>query len=128
MPRYAVLLLAAIAAGPAAAQPLDPYLVSESWRVVEIAGIPAAHAETLQFRASAIGGKTACNWFRASLAASGQVLEVGKPTVTRMYCKDRMDDERRYLDALGAVRGYALAADTLSLLGDGGRVLLKLTR
>lgn len=128
MSRFVLLLLVAAVAGPAYAQPIDPALTSGSWRVVEIAGAGAAHAETLQFDADKITGKTACNWFRVSLAQNGQVLEIGKPIVTRMFCKDRMDAERRYLEALGAVRSYTLTAGTLALVAADGRTLIKLAR
>ena len=129
MPRFVVLLLAAIVAAPAHAQSIDPNLTSVAWRVIEIAGAPAAYAETLQFSAGKVSAKTACNSYHASLRQAGAQLEIGKGRLTVMLCeKSKMAAQRRYLEAIGGVRSYVLADGTLSLVAADGRVLVKLTR
>jgi heat shock protein HslJ len=45
-----------------------------------------------------------------------------------MFCQGRMDAEKRYFDALHAVRGYALNGGALSLNAADGHTLLKLTK
>jgi heat shock protein HslJ len=129
MPRFVAMLLAAIVVAPAHAQAIDPNLTSVAWRVIEIAGAPAAHAETLQFSEGKISAKTACNSYHASLRQAGAQLEIGKGRLTVMLCeKSKMAAQRRYLDAIGGVRSYVLADGTLSLVAADGRVLVKLTR
>ena len=129
MPRFVVLLLAAIVAAPAHAQAIDPNLTSVAWRVIEIAGAPAAYAETLRFSEGKISVKNACNHYSASLGQAGAKLDIGKGRLTVMLCeKSKMAAERRYLEAISGVRSYTLADGTLSLLAADGRVLVKLTR
>jgi heat shock protein HslJ len=112
----------------APAQPADSTLTGPRWRVVEIAGGPAVHKEMLQFEAAKITAKAACNYMHVDYKVVGQALEIGRPVITRMFCKGRMADENGFIDALRAVRGYRLAGDGLVLVAGDGRVLLRLRR
>jgi hypothetical protein len=42
--------------------------------------------------------------------------------------KHKSADERRYLEAFGAIRGYAMTGEGLLLTGVGGRTLFRLAR
>lgn len=130
MPRLLLVLIFVGAAVSAHAQTQspDPALSAGPWRVVEIEGAQAAHGETLRFTGQGIAGQSACNRFSAGLKQQGQAVEISPPVSTRMYCEGRMDDERRYLDALKAAQGYTLSGDTLSLKDADGRTRVKLSK
>ncbi len=132
MSRLLLVLIFAGAALSAQAQAQtqspDPALSAGAWRVVEIEGAQAAHGETLRFTGQGIAGQSACNRFSAGLKQQGQAVEISPPVSTRMYCEGRMDDERRYLDALKAAQGYTLSGDTLSLKDADGRTRVKLSK
>jgi heat shock protein HslJ len=130
MPRLLLVVIFAGAALSAQAQTQspDPALAAGPWRVVEIEGAQAAHGETLRFTGQGIAGQSACNRFSAGLKQQGQAVEISPPVSTRMYCEGRMDDERRYLDALKAAQGYSLSGDTLSLKDADGRTRVKLSK
>lgn len=122
-----VLLLVAPLACPALAQSLDPALTAP-WRVVEIEGAPAPFPQTLRFADGKVSGSGPCNRFSAGVQQAGQSLEIGQPVSTRMFCQGRMDAEKRYFNALHAVRSYALQDGALILSGADGRPLLKLAK
>jgi hypothetical protein len=42
--------------------------------------------------------------------------------------KHKSADERRYLEAFGAIRGYTMTGEGLLLTGVGGRTLFRLAR
>ncbi len=105
---------------------VDPALEAVTWHVVEIDGARASYAETLQFSDHRVSGKAACNRFSAGVKQTGQLLEIGQPVATRMFCQGRMDDERRYFEALHAVRSFVLADSGLVLNAVDGHALLKL--
>lgn len=128
MPRFVVLLLAAVVAAPACAQAVDPALTSARWSVVEIAGAPAAHGETLQFAGAKVSGRGACNRFTGSARQAGPTLEIGELASTRMFCQGKMDAEQRYFEALRVVRSYTLTAGILSLAAADGRTVVVLGR
>ena len=117
-----------LAIAPVQAQAADSTLTGPRWRVVEIAGRPAVHKETLQFDAAKIAAKAACNHVHVDYKMMGQALEIGRPVITRMFCKGRMADENGFIDALRAVRAYRRAGDGLALVTGDGRVLLRLRR
>lgn len=125
-----LILVSAALAPPSHAQTQspDPAPPAGAWRVIEIEGAQAAHGETLQFTGQGIAGKSACNQFSAGFKQQGQAVEIGQPVSTRMYCEGRMDEERRYLDALKASQGYSLSGDTLTFKDSSGRERVKLSK
>ena len=127
MLRFAVLLLA-VAAVPVRAQGVDPALTGATWHVVEIEGVRPPNPQTLQFGDQRVTGQGPCNRFAAGFKQTGQSIEIGQPVATRMFCQARMEAEKRYFDALHAVRGYALEDSTLSLNAADGHTLVKLTK
>ncbi|KAB2920368.1 MAG: META domain-containing protein [Hyphomicrobiaceae bacterium] len=107
---------------------VDPALEAATWHVLEIDGAPASYAETLQFSDHRVTGKAACNRFSAGMKQTGQLLEIGQPVATRMFCQGRMDEERRYFQALHAVRSFMLDDGGLVLNAADGHALLKLRK
>lgn len=131
-----VLSVAAVLISSAAlAQGIDPELLG-TWRVVEIDGRPAEHGEMFRFADGQIDGRSACNSVRAKVKQAGSALAIGKLTITARSCgsgrtadvRRRWEAERRYLNALGAIRGYRVADDDLSLTDADGRVLVSLSK
>jgi heat shock protein HslJ len=92
------------------AQGSDPLAGSE-WRPVEIAGTPTPEdiEVFLQFRAEgAVAGSGGCNRFTGSYTIEDASLAFSPLAATMMMCPEpQMLVERRLLDALAAVRGFA---------------------
>lgn len=126
--RKFLLLLAAVAAGPASAQTVDPALTATAWRVVEIAGAPMPNPVTLQFGSHSVSGRGPCNRYSAGFKQAGPSIEIGQPVPTRSFCQGRMDLEKQYFDALHAARTYAVSEAGLSLNGADGTALMKLAK
>jgi putative lipoprotein len=135
MRRVALTLLAVIglAAGCRSGQPgAVPSLLGTSWRAEEIDGraVPERPESTLAVDdARRITGHTACNrWFGEAEIGDGAIRL--KPTgTTRMACPPAvMEQETRFLGALGAATAYRIENGTLLLLDDAGRVRARLTR
>ncbi|WP_209629577.1 META domain-containing protein [Methanofollis sp. W23] len=79
-------------------------------------------------------GSAGCNRYFASYnlmdSDSNSSMEIGQARSTKMYCKEPegvMDQERTYLDLLGAVKGYAIEGDQLELLDEHGWRVLAFT-
>jgi heat shock protein HslJ len=95
------------------------------WTVVEIGGAPlvAGSKVTLDFAPDGVvSGHASCNSFTGAYALSGEGLAISRVAGTRMMCDAAlMDQERRFLDALGGVQGFSIGADGALLLrtGDG---------
>ena len=75
-------------------------------------------------------GTGGCNRFRGGWAAAGaEGLTLGPLASTMMACEGAQgEQERRFLDALGAVRHWRIEGAALVLLDGSGAVLLRLSR
>lgn len=83
---------------------------------------------TFEGRAQAVGS-TGCNRYVAPLHVAGSTLRLGDIAMTRKACPPTvMDQERRFVVALGAVRTYHQEGDTLWLLDETANVLVRLVR
>ena len=135
--RMLLPLAAALLGSPAAyGQSVDAGLVG-AWKVIELEDKPAVHGETLTFADQKIAGKSACNYVQAGLKQMGSALEIaGKVTRTAMSCgtertsavRRRWEAERRYMETLVRIRGYALKDGSLMLTGAEGQVLMRLSK
>jgi heat shock protein HslJ len=100
-------------------------LQGAEWTVVEIGGAPlvAGSQVTLAFAPDGhLSGQASCNRFMSEYTLSGEGLAISKGAGTMMMCDAAlMDQERRFLDALGGVQNFSIAADGALLLktGDG---------
>lgn len=102
------------------------------WLADEIDGHPVAEgiASTLAFdgRAQAVGS-TGCNRYVAPLHVAGSTLRLGDIAMTRRACPPAvMDQERRFVVALGAIRTYHQEGEALWLLDETGHVRVRLIR
>lgn len=110
-------------------------LVGTSWRLAGQGDAAApASVPTLTFDTPQhVAGSTGCNRFAATVAMEGRSLRIGPLMMTRRGCPAPvMDQEKRFVGALGAVRSWRRAraesggAATVELLDEGGAVVLKL--
>jgi heat shock protein HslJ len=104
-------------------------LQGAEWTVVEIGGAPlvAGSKVTLDFAPDGrVSGHASCNSFTSTYALSGEGLAVSKVAGTMMMCDAAlMDQERRFIDALGAVQNFSIAADGALLLNaNDGRTIM----
>ncbi|MEX0847118.1 MAG: META domain-containing protein [Ilumatobacteraceae bacterium] len=85
---------------------------------------------TVGFDDGAVFGTSGCNAYRSRYTADDERLVVPGPVMgTRMMCDpERMDVERRFLAALGAVRSATTTTATLTLCDASGAALLTLRR
>jgi heat shock protein HslJ len=99
------------------------------WVLTEIRGRPALARPqvTLSFEDTTFGGYGGCNWMGGRYAAGGDTLRAGEVTQTMRACGDPapMSQEVDLVRALGEVRRYRAAGDTLVLSGASGEPLLR---
>jgi putative lipoprotein len=132
--RLAALGLAVLLAGCRTAGPEgsgQTTLAGTSWLAQDIdgRGVLAGVQSTLLFDAAQrISGRAACNqYFGTVERGEGGLLRLKPAGATRMACPEPvMEQERRYLEALGAVAAYRTESGTLSLLDAGRRVRVRL--
>lgn len=117
--------------GAADAAGAPPALAGTAWRCVSIRGVAvrAQHPPTVAFgsdgRASGLAG---VNRYGGPYESRGQALHFGDCMLTRMAGPpELMDLERRYLDALRAVRSVAASGEALTM-SDGGTPVLVFRR
>jgi len=130
---WAVALLAVgcSAAGPAppAAVALAP-LEGTAWLAEDIdgRGVVDRVQSTLAFDADQkVAGRAACNRYFGTFQQSADLIEIKPGGATRMACPPAvMEQEDRFLAALSTVRKARREGDTLRLLDENGRVLMRL--
>jgi len=99
------------------------------WVVEEIArgGIIDRSRVTLLFGADGrVSGRASCNSYTGAYELTGEGLRIGKAATTTMACAPPlMEQERRFLEALAAVRGFEIAPDGALVLvsADGQRII-----
>jgi heat shock protein HslJ len=107
-------------------------LQGAEWTVVEIVGAPlvAGSKVTLDFAPDGrLSGHSSCNRFTSAYTLSGEGLAISEAAGTRMMCEAAlMDQERRFIDALGAVQNFSIAADGALLLNTGDGRTIKARR
>jgi heat shock protein HslJ len=133
-----VLLLAACAAPSAeqpaptgaaggATEPAAEGLAGTSWALSDLDGNPPVAEATLQFDAEGrLAGTTGCNQYSGGYSAEGDTLAVGELISTKMACTAAgvMEQETRFLGALGQAASYSIAGDTLTIEGASGARLV----
>ena len=102
------------------------------WLADEIDGqrVVDGIASTIAFdgRSQAVGS-TGCNRYVAPFYVAGSTLRLGDIAMTRRACPPAvMDQERRFVVALGAIRTYHQEGEALWLLDETGHVRLRLSR
>lgn len=125
----AALAFVALTAG-ANAQGASAGIEGTAWRVEDISGqgvIDRAQT-TISFDAPGrVSGSTGCNRYTGVATLEGEALRFGQLAVTKRACVPAlMDQEQKFLRAMAAVRGYAVATNGwLQLRGASGEPLLR---
>jgi heat shock protein HslJ len=70
-------------------------------------------------------GSGGCNRLSGSYTLDGERLTFGRAAGTMMACRDGMEQERAFLDALSAVTGWRVEGQRLLLLDGAGAPLLQ---
>jgi heat shock protein HslJ len=132
----ALCAVALLAAGCAAAGPAPPTgvalapLEGTAWLAEDIdgRGVVDRVQSTLIFDAGQkVAGRAACNRYFGTYQQSGDMVEIKPGGTTRMACPPAvMEQEDRFLAALGAVKKGRRDGDTLLLLDENGRVRVRL--
>src|SRR5262245_26808829 len=127
----AVILIAGCrSADPAASEPSAGSLVGTAWIAEQIDGQGVLdHVQsTLTFeRPDRISGSAACNRYFGGFELAGSTVRLKPAGTTRMACPPPvMDQETKFLAALGAVTTYRRDANRLLLVDDSGRVRIRL--
>jgi heat shock protein HslJ len=117
---------------PGQLAPSSRGLGGTSWVVEQIDGRdPVERARpTVVFDAagSRISGRASCNSYSAGVTAAGEILRVASAVTTKMACAPPvMEQEQRFLAALGAVAAHRREGDRLLLVDGNGRVRLRLS-
>ncbi len=89
--------------------------------------VVGAQPVTLEFRADgSAGGSAGCNRYTTSYTVTGDKLTIKPIGLTRMACPDStvMEQETRYTQALEKAEQYALSANGLEILANGGQQIL----
>jgi heat shock protein HslJ len=109
---------------PAAAQPSAGTLALEGpyWRLTALDSTTPTFAANPRephlvfFAGGAVAGADGCNTLRGTYRADDEALSIGPVMGTLMACPGLDGLDRRFLDALGAVRKWKAAANELTLL------------
>jgi heat shock protein HslJ len=125
----AIVLVAGCQTG-AGARPGDAaVLPGTAWGVEQIDEVPADRAATtVRFVSDTrVAGRAGCNQYAGALHLGPRTVSIDEALSTRMACEPTvMDQERRFLAALAAVRAFRREADRLLLLDEAARVRLRL--
>lgn len=92
-------------------------LESTAWRLTSLGGRPSAHGATLRFAGGRFEGQGACNAYGGAYRFRGGAFEADDLLVTQIAC-DGIEEERAWVEALGAAR-RAGVNDSLLMLIDG---------
>jgi heat shock protein HslJ/uncharacterized membrane protein len=106
-------------------------LSGTAWVVEQIDGTDLIErsSATMDFDAAGarVAGRASCNRYSARASLAGDALTIEQGVTTKMACPGPvMDQERRFLEALGTVRTYRREGHRLLLLDAAGRVRLRL--
>jgi heat shock protein HslJ len=130
----AALLLATGCAAASFTAPVAfalPPLEGTAWRAEDIdgGGVLDRVPSTLAFEANrTVAGRAACNRYFGTFGQSDETVQIRPAGLTRMACPPEvMDEERKFLTALDAVKKGRREGDALLLLDGDGRVRLRLT-
>jgi heat shock protein HslJ len=102
-------------------------LTGAEWVAEDLSGgLVAGSLVTIAFdRAGRASGYASCNRFTGGYTLTGESLTLGQMATTRMACEPQlMEQEQRFLEILGAVNAFAIAADgALILQTSDGRTI-----
>ncbi len=110
-------------------------LVGTTWQAEEIEGRPATGSvgrdrpTLVILGGNRVAGSGGCNQFQGEVQGNGASVRFGPFATTRMACRATvMDQERRYLMALGKGGRLEREADTLLLKNDADTASVRFSR
>jgi heat shock protein HslJ len=116
------------APGPAA----SPTLENTYWSVTKVGDtdVPPAHGPRgphliLNAEAHRAGGSGGCNGIMGKYELEGDRLTFPGMAATRMACKQGMDTEHAFLNALNQTKAWRITGETLELLDGEGRIVAR---
>ena len=112
---------------PGRVAPSSAELGGTSWVVEQIDEQDAVERArpTVVFDAAAsrVSGRASCNSYSAGVSGAGETLRIVSAVTTKMACAlPVMEQEQRFLAALGAAAAYRREGDRLLLVDGNGRV------
>ena len=100
------------------------------WKLLSLRGQPVQLVQAqrephfiLQGPQKRVAGFSGCNRLLGSYTLDGASLSFGRMAGTMMACLQGAEQERAFLDALGAVAGWRISGERLDLLDAGGATL-----
>lgn len=127
-----ILALSCIAIPISVAGQPAPALQATAWTLTHLHGKPigsVAAQATLTLELSAdparFAGSGGCNRISGTYDLRGRAISFSAVASTRMACPGLMDLEARYVDALGQVRAWRIAARMLELLDGSGSAIAR---
>jgi putative lipoprotein len=110
----------------------DASLTDTYWKLTEIDGQPAALGAgerelhmVLTSEGARVRGFSGCNRFTGSYELNGDQLRFKALAVTRMACREGMEQEQRFLEALRGVVRVTVSGDSLALYTGDERLILR---
>ncbi len=110
----------------------DRSLTETYWKLVQLGDRPVEVLPNqpephliLHATASRVAGSGGCNRVTGSFTHDAQTLSFGETATTRMICRDGMEQERTFLDALQRARAWRVRGDELELLDEPGEVVAR---
>jgi len=107
-------------------------LIGTSWLATDIIGksMTEGAKSTLNFVAAGrVAGRGGCNRFFGAVTIDGQSIEFGKIGSTMMACPPpMMEQEKRYLEALGQAKRFEVKDGMLFIYGTGPVPVIQFTQ
>jgi heat shock protein HslJ len=105
-------------------------IIDKVWELRSLEGEPALADKivTIEFKEDGnIGGTAGCNHYFSSYEINGNSLSFGVVGSTEMYCMDEdvMDQEYKFLKALGNVTGYKIDGTSLRFIDVNGHSIMQ---
>lgn len=114
------------------AQTADVSLTETYWKLTEIDGQPAALGAgerelhmVLTSEGNHVRGFSGCNRFTGSYEQNESQLRFKPLAATRMACREGIEQEQRFLDALGSVMRFSIRGDSLTFYTGDERLILR---
>ncbi len=125
------LFLIAACSSPSPAPDTVASLEGTSWTVVSIeeTAVILDTVVTAQFGADGkMSGNAGCNRYFTSYDTEGSMIHLGLAGATKMYCNEPngvMDQESRFLEALGLVASFESSGNQLEFVNGDGEITLR---
>lgn len=106
---------------------MEKKLKSGDYTITSIAGESVSNDKvsmSINAEEGQISGNTGCNTYGTSFKMNEDKLELNHTRVTKMYCKDAMELEKKFLQNLNKATSFNYQGKTLFFLSDEGHTVL----